>query len=97
MDKLQLIHGGRHEPAQDVKTLMRDLGSQARKSSRALALAPSSRKNLALMVAAASVRTASSQIVEANELDIKDAEAAGATPAALDRLKLDAARIEAIA
>lgn len=97
MDKFQLIQGGRREPPGDVKTIMRDLGAAARHASRALAIAPRSRKNTALIVAAATLRASTPQMIEANGLDLREAQAAGATKASIDRLTLDPARIEAIA
>jgi len=97
MDKFQLIQGGRREPPGDVKTVMREIGAAARKAARALALASTSRKNAALMAAAAALRASVSQLIEANGSDISEAEAAAATPAAVDRLRLDSARIEAMA
>ncbi|HWG05094.1 MAG TPA: glutamate-5-semialdehyde dehydrogenase, partial [Beijerinckiaceae bacterium] len=76
---------------------MQELGKAARAAARALALAPRQRKNLALMVAAGTLRTSTDQIIAANAEDMAQAKAKGATAAELDRLRLDAKRIEAIA
>ena len=76
---------------------MRGIGRQAREAARALALAPASRKNRALARMAASIRAARSAILAANAEDLAEAKSAGATAAFVDRLTLDAQRIEAMA
>jgi glutamate-5-semialdehyde dehydrogenase len=62
-----------------------------------LALAPGAAKNRALTFAAAEVRARVADILAANEADMAAATAAGLGAAMLDRLRLDAGRIEAIA
>ena len=96
MDKFQIIQGGVRDP-QDVRTLMREIGGAARRASRALAQAPTARKNAALMVAAGALRTSMGQALEASARDVAAAEAANAGKASIDRLRLDPPRIEAIA
>ena len=64
---------------------------------RALALAPAAQKNRALAAMAKALRGARSKILAANAEDQTEAKAGGATPAFLDRLSLDAARVEAMA
>src|SRR5450432_2123325 len=46
---------------------------------------------------AAAVRADAAQILAANARDVADAQAAGLTPAMIDRLLLDPARVEAMA
>ena len=76
---------------------MRDLGRQARKAARVLALAPAAQKNRALAAMAKAIRASRSAILAANAEDLAEAKAAGATSAFLDRLRLDAKRIDAMA
>ena len=81
----------------DVTGLMLDIGRRARLAARAVALAPTEAKNRALTEAAATMRARSGDILVANEADMSAAEKTGATPALLDRLRLDAGRVEAMA
>ena len=81
----------------DISSVMREIGLRARAASRALALAPADRKNRALAGMAAAVREQASAILSANAEDVAEAKAAGVTGAFLDRLALDATRVEAIA
>jgi len=81
----------------DVSSVMREIGLRARTASRVLALAPAEQKNCALAGMAAAVREQASAILSANAEDVAEAKAAGVTGAFLDRLSLDAARVEAIA
>src|SRR6202161_2063907 len=80
-----------------LEATMRDIGREARKAARALALAPAAQKNRALVTMAKAIRGAAAAILAANREDLAEAKAAGATAAFLDRLTLDAARIEAMA
>ena len=81
----------------DVPALMLELGRQARRAARALSLAPPERKNEALRAAARALRARADEIIAANVEDVAAAKAAGATKAMIDRLVLDAGRIEAMA
>ena len=81
----------------DVAETMQRLGRDARAAAAILALASSEAKNRALVAAAGAIRDASSKILDANGKDVAEAKAGGATPAFLDRLALDAKRIEGIA
>ena len=76
---------------------MREIGLRARTASRVLALAPAEQKNRALAGMAAAVRAGASAILAANAEDVAEAKAAGISGAFLDRLSLDAGRVEAIA
>jgi glutamate-5-semialdehyde dehydrogenase len=80
-----------------LEATMRDIGRAARKAARALALAPAAQKNRALVAMAKAIRGSAAAILAANREDLAEAKAAGATAAFLDRLTLDAARIEAMA
>src|SRR5580700_5655228 len=80
-----------------LEATMRDIGRDARLAARALALAPAAQKNRALAAMAKAIRRSQAAILAANREDLAAAKAAGATAAFLDRLTLDAARIEAMA
>jgi glutamate-5-semialdehyde dehydrogenase len=77
--------------------MMRDLAHDARDAARVLALAPPPQKNKALAAMAKAVRRSRNAILAANAEDQAEAKSGGATPAFLDRLSLNAERIEAIA
>ena len=85
------------EGSGDIAAAMSDIGRQARAAARVLALAPAEQKNRALELMAAAVRGQVSSILAANAEDVAEARSAGVTGAFLDRLALDAARVEAIA
>jgi len=80
-----------------LEAAMRAIGRDARLAARLLALAPASRKNRALAAMAKAIRRAQSAILAANAEDVAEAKSAGATAAFLDRLALDAKRVEAMA
>jgi len=81
----------------DIAACMAEIGRQARLAARALALAPAAQKDRALERMAAAVREQKSRILAANGEDIAEARGSGMTGAFLDRLSLDAARVEGIA
>lgn len=81
----------------DAKTTMQALGTQARAASKAMRMVSTGTKNRALTAAATVFRREMAEIVAANELDMKAADAAGLDAAMQDRLRLDANRIEAMA
>jgi glutamate-5-semialdehyde dehydrogenase len=85
------------EGSHDIAATMRDIGRQARAAARVLALAPAEQKNKALAAMAKAIRAAKTEILSANEDDLADAKAAGATAAFLDRLSLDGKRIASTA
>jgi glutamate-5-semialdehyde dehydrogenase len=86
-------------PAEKAKLTaeMRAMGRRAREAARGLGLMPPAQKTRALVAAAAAVREAAPAIIEANALDCAEARDEGQNAAFLDRLMLDAPRIEAIA
>jgi glutamate-5-semialdehyde dehydrogenase len=79
----------------EVSSLMDRIGRAAVAAERELAHSTNDDRNRALYAAAAALRASSTVILAANERDRKAA--TGLTPAALERLALDAARIEAMA
>jgi glutamate-5-semialdehyde dehydrogenase len=76
---------------------MRNLGREAHAAARVLALAPAAQKNRALAAMAKAIRGSRSAILAANEHDVAEAKAAGASAAFVDRLTLRPASIEAMA
>lgn len=74
---------------------MMEMGRKAKAAARALREASGPQKNAALSTAAGAIRRRQNQIIEANERDI--AAAHNLSSAAIDRLKLDAKRVEGIA
>jgi glutamate-5-semialdehyde dehydrogenase len=84
-------------PQRSVGEAMRTLGPAARAAAGTLALASTEAKSMALRVAAAELRGAASTIVAANKRDLAAAREAGRPAAFLDRLMLDAGRIEGMA
>jgi glutamate-5-semialdehyde dehydrogenase len=83
--------------ASDVRTLMQTIGRAAVAAAERLALADSGTKNQALTAAAAAIRAQVAAILAANADDMFDANEADISGALLDRLSLDAARVEAMA
>ncbi len=74
-----------------------EIAECARTAALSLAEAPSERKNSALKKIAASLRAESSAIIAANAKDMAKAEESGLSKAMLERLSLNAAKIEAMA
>ncbi|HSY95453.1 MAG TPA: glutamate-5-semialdehyde dehydrogenase [Steroidobacteraceae bacterium] len=87
----------KHDPHPDVAELMQGIGRAARAAARVLALAPAEQKNRALSAAAAALRAHGSEILAANAGDMRAAAAGRTSAALLDRLRLDADRVEAMA
>jgi len=81
---------------QSLADLMRALGAAARAATGVLAFAPNELKNRALEHAAAVLRASQAKILASNEHDLRLA-AAKMSTAQLERLRLDGARIEAMA
>ncbi|NBX65757.1 MAG: glutamate-5-semialdehyde dehydrogenase [Proteobacteria bacterium] len=76
---------------------MNALGQGARAAARAMALVSPDRKNGALWAMAEAISNSTSEILAANKKDWEAAEKAGVKAAYLDRLSLDAKRLQAIA
>jgi glutamate-5-semialdehyde dehydrogenase len=85
------------EPEAEVRAAMREIGAKARAASRTLANARANEKNLVLTAAARILRERSADILVANARDLAQVEVKGLGPAFVDRLALNAVRIEAIA
>jgi len=85
------------EPAETPQLLVERLARAGRRAQRVLARLNSAEKARALHAAAASLRSAAAEVLAANARDMAAGEAAGLTPALLDRLRLDSARLGAIA
>lgn len=78
-------------------TTITALGENARRAARQLAQLGSSAKNQALRAVAAALRANEDDILAANARDLASAAGHGISGVMLDRLRLDAARINAIA
>ncbi|MBL1419029.1 MAG: glutamate-5-semialdehyde dehydrogenase [Alphaproteobacteria bacterium] len=76
---------------------MLTLGQTANQAAAALSIASTDAKNTALNHAAKAIRTNSADIIAANKIDVKNAENNNISAAFIDRLLLDAERVEAIA
>ncbi len=80
-----------------VAETMDSIGRAAVEAAEVLALADTDRKNAALVSAAKALRARAREILAANASDVAAAAAAGLGGAMLERLRLDAARVEAMA
>jgi glutamate-5-semialdehyde dehydrogenase len=80
-----------------IEQYIDELGSHARKASKALANATTDAKNRALTTAAAALRNRCPELLEANVLDVKGVEQAGKPASFVDRLRLTTERVEAMA
>ncbi len=94
-----MIVGGMTDPraTETSATLIADMGARGRAAGMLLAGMPTATKAGALEQAAAAIRAESSAILAANMGDMARARAAGLSGAMLDRLRLDEARIAAMA
>ena len=82
---------------QEITLYIEELCRRAKESARALASAPSEKKNAVLLRAAELLRLRADEIVLQNARDMESAAENGVKSVMLDRLKLDRARIEGIA
>lgn len=80
-----------------IAAMMDEIGRAARQSAALLASTSGRQRNAALAECAAAIRAAAADIESANALDLAAANAKGLSSAMLDRLSLDADRIEAMA
>ncbi len=76
--------------------LMTRIGTAAREAAAELAFAPPEQKALALVAAADAVQARLAEILDANKLDMEFAREKGISPAMMDRLLLDEARVGGI-
>ena len=81
----------------DLYAEMRSIGAAARRAAALMAQAPGERKTAALKAAAAEIRARTQEILAANAQDLAEAGQHGLSPAMVDRLMLDATRIDAMA
>jgi glutamate-5-semialdehyde dehydrogenase len=81
----------------DLGALMGDLARAAKAAARTLALASPEQKNRALDAMARAIRADAAAILAANAEDVAEAKAGGANGAFIDRLTLNAKRVEAMA
>ncbi|WP_395780500.1 glutamate-5-semialdehyde dehydrogenase [Aquidulcibacter sp.] len=87
-----------HVPTQETpEALMLAMGARARASAKAVREASAATRSAALGAMARHIRTAAPVILAANETDMARSAAEGLSPSMLDRLKLDPARLEAMA
>jgi glutamate-5-semialdehyde dehydrogenase len=85
------------EVAGDIVALMQGLGEAARTAAQALARADSAAKSKALQAAAQALRASQAEILQANARDMAAAADKGLSGAMLDRLLLNAERVESMA
>jgi glutamate-5-semialdehyde dehydrogenase len=81
----------------EFSQLVLDMTNRARAAARTLAAASDAVKSEALRKAAARLRAAQGGILAANVLDMEEGLSKGLSPAMLDRLMLDADRLEGVA
>jgi glutamate-5-semialdehyde dehydrogenase len=80
----------------DIKSMMHEIGRQAKRAAEELAYAPSEKKDAALRAAADAIEADRAALLEANAGDMARAESKGVSGAMLDRLRLDEARVAAM-
>ncbi|WP_377193555.1 glutamate-5-semialdehyde dehydrogenase [Ruegeria meonggei] len=78
----------------NIPTMMADLGKRAKAASADLAFASAERKHAALIAAADAVWANRAQIIKANQKDLDFGRDKGLSPAMMDRLMLDEARVQ---
>ncbi len=81
---------------EDIDALMADIGARARAAAAELAYTSAERKHAALIGAADEVWRRRDEIIDANAEDLVYGEEKGISPAMMDRLMLDEARIRGI-
>lgn len=81
----------------DTESLVHAAAHRARKAAATLAMTPRSDKDVALVTMADALIAHTAEILEANAADVATARDAGAEAQIIDRLRLDAERVEAIA
>jgi glutamate-5-semialdehyde dehydrogenase len=94
MENLKLVPNAETD---EVLALMADYGRLARQTAQILSLVSTKAKNLALRLAACSIRARAGEILDANAQDMAQAKAQGVDGAFLDRLALDEGRVDAMA
>jgi glutamate-5-semialdehyde dehydrogenase len=92
-----VVQEGPSAPEAEIERAVREIGLRARAAAVRLAQSTAEQRSRALLAAAAAIRAATTRIAEANRVDMAAAEDKGLSGALLDRLRLDAGRIEAMA
>ena len=82
---------------QSIAESMDPMGAQARVAAALLAASSDSDRNAALLAAATTIRDRADTILSANAIDVSEGRASGLSAAMLDRLLLNAERVEAMA
>src|SRR5262245_21132606 len=95
--KMHVNAHSKDETSVSVTEIVHEMGAQAREAARALALASTETKNMALLAAARELRAEMAAILEANARDLDVARECQRPAAFLDRLLLDPKRVEAMA
>lgn len=85
------------EAALDIAGEMRAMGAAARRAAESLASSTAEQRNVALLAAATALRQNCDKIITANRSDLSSAKGSGQSAAMLDRLMLDADRVNAMA
>jgi glutamate-5-semialdehyde dehydrogenase len=94
---VQSKHRHRDPPDTSITSIMDELGRAARQASQSLANCSAAKRNAALLASASEIRSQADAILSANRRDLNRAKDKELGQAMLDRLALDAARLEAIA
>ncbi|MFC3326166.1 glutamate-5-semialdehyde dehydrogenase [Mesorhizobium cantuariense] len=81
----------------DTVATMADIGRRARAAARPLAIATTAAKNAALLAMAEAIVAREPDILDANAIDISNGQESGLSASFMDRLKLNPARIRAMA
>lgn len=81
----------------DTVALMADIGRRARAAARPLAIATTAAKNAALVAMAEAIVNREQDILDANAIDVSNGQESGLSASFMDRLKLNPARIRAMA
>ncbi|MBN8839856.1 MAG: gamma-glutamyl-phosphate reductase, partial [Sphingomonadales bacterium] len=83
--------------SQSPSAMIATMAGEARAAAQALALLSTEQRRAGLRAAADALRAARAGIIAANAVDMERGAANGLTPAMLDRLRLDDARVAAMA
>lgn len=81
----------------DTVALMAEIGRRARAAARPLAIATTAGKNAALVAMAEAILAREQDILDANAIDVSNGEESGLSASFMDRLRLNPARIRAMA
>src|SRR4051812_49860130 len=81
----------------EIERAVRQVGKRAKAAAALLAQSTAEQRSRALVDAAAAIRAARPRLIEANREDMAAADQQSLSAALLDRLRLDAGRVEAMA